>query len=68
MKSVSYKKALEKIAKLEEYTPIVGKKLDSFDRSTLLAVIFDKDKDSTLDDILDVRSSGKYSKRLKKVI
>jgi hypothetical protein len=69
MNNVSYKKALEKMSWLENEAPELGKKLDAFGRSTILAFLFDQPKEKTMDDIMDVRSHGVYSKKkLKSVV
>ncbi len=51
---ISYQAALEKVALLEDHTTL-DVKLTPFDKSLLLAVLFDKDKKATMDDIVRVR-------------
>lgn len=55
---ISYQAALEKVALLEDHTALEVK-LTPFDRSLLLAVLFDKDKKATMDDIVRVRLLAK---------
>ena len=51
---ISYLEAVNIIAKLEDYSKTLGS-LNSFDRSLILAVLFEKDKTECLDDIIGLR-------------
>lgn len=54
--TVSYGRALNCIAHLEKFTTAKKLvKLDAFDRSLILAIMFDMDKNECLDDIVERR-------------
>ena len=54
--TITYRRALNIIAKLEDFTTskqLVN--LNSFDRSLILAILFNQDKGECLDDIIEIR-------------
>lgn len=55
MDSLSYREAVKKMAHLEKYAN-TDSKLNAFDRSLILAVLFGKSKQETLDDMVKLRS------------
>jgi hypothetical protein len=59
--SITYEEALPQIAHMERRTD-VGKKLDSFDRSIILTLIFDVPKEQALDDIMELRGMKKVKR------
>ena len=54
MDELNYDDAVEKIANLEKYAN-TSVKINSFDRSLILSVLFNKSKKQTLDDIIKLR-------------
>lgn len=61
--TVTYDEAVRALANLEKEAPEAGKKMSAFERSTVLAVLFDADKTETMDDLLDIRTKGEYRRR-----
>ena len=52
---IDYKKAVERLANLEKFV-VLDVNLNSFDRSLILCLLFDEDKEKTFDDILRNKS------------
>lgn len=62
--SITYEEALRDLAHLERIAPEAGKQLKMFERSTVLALLFDVPKKKTMDDLLNIRSGGEYGRRM----
>jgi hypothetical protein len=56
-KMLGYDEAIVKMALLEDRTDEVGRKLNAFDRSVVMAVLYNVPKEQTLDDIVRVRQA-----------
>jgi len=66
--TISYKEAVKRIANLEDYFTN-GKKIDAFDRSSILATLFNVEKEKALAEIINIRASKfNIKNKLKKVI
>jgi hypothetical protein len=55
IKNLNYETAVKRMAHLEERVPEAGKKVDLFDRSSILAVLFQGTKEKTMNDLLKER-------------
>lgn len=58
--SITYEDAVRELANLERSAPETAKMVKMFERSTLLALLFNVPKRKTMDDLLHIRGGGRY--------